>query len=135
MARNMDAGCAPCRRTGVVLLEVLVAAAILATVALAVLAMSDRCLAREVLAEELSLAGRFAENVIAEMEMPATLERGDRQGTIEGIPGARYDARVDLALDAAEGKLYRIEVRTHIPVAGEGRTFSLEKWVFRADGG
>lgn len=117
-------------RMGIVLLEVLLAAAILAAAALALATLADRCVARDAAGEGLLAASRTAENLVADADMRQDLRAGFDQGPVAALSGATYTRQVMLIGSAAG--VYRILVVVSYDAGGQSHKFSLEKLVMRS---
>jgi len=119
---------------GVVLLEVLVAAAVLATAALAIATLAERCAARDETGDALVAAARVAENLLAEALMRHELRTGTERGETEEVPGGTFTRQVVLVKAADGVKAYRVRVGVRYEAGGQRRDFSLERWVVRVHG-
>ena len=119
-------------RRGIVLLEVLLAAAILAAAALALATLADRCVARDAAGEGLLAASRAAANLMADAELRQDLRAGFDQGPVAGLSGAAYTRQV-LLVGSTAG-LYRLLVVVSYDAGGQSHKFSLEKLVMKSHG-
>jgi len=117
---------------GIILMEVLMAAAILAAAALALIAIRDRCIAREHASAQLLAAAYAADRLIGEVVLdPARMANMD-EGEVEGLPGATYRREVVLQSEAASARLLQIHVTVSYLVGGQRRAFDLERWVYQS---
>ncbi|KPK62036.1 MAG: hypothetical protein AMK73_06905, partial [Planctomycetes bacterium SM23_32] len=85
-------------RRGIVLLEVLAAAAIAAFALLVIIGVLDRCQARETASSRLAAAARAAEALIGEVELEPDLAPGAQEGACGDVEGATYRRDVELWL-------------------------------------
>ena len=125
------AGCKRVRR-GIVLLEVLLAAAVLAAAALALATLADRCVALDASGAGLLAASRAAENLVAEAAMRRDFRAGSDGGPVDGLPGATYTREVTPAGGPPAAGVYRITVAVSYDAGGKPRKFSLEEWVVKS---
>jgi Tfp pilus assembly protein PilV len=121
-------------RRGIVLLEVLLAAAVLAAAVLALATIADRCAARDASAKGLLAASRAAQDLMADAEMRRDLRSGSEQGPVDGLAGGAYTRDVTAAGGSSGTDVYRVVVRVSYVAGGQPRTFDLEKWLVRAHG-
>ena len=121
-------------RRGIVLLEVLLAAAVLAAAALALVTLADRCAALDASGEGLLTASRAAEDLVADAVMRRDFRAGATQGNVEGLPGATYTRDVTAAGGPTSAGVYRITVTVNYDAGGRSRKFSLEEWVVKSSG-
>jgi hypothetical protein len=121
------------RRGGVVLLEVLAAAAIAAFALLAIIGVLERCETRESASARLWAAARTAEALLAEAEAQPELAPGLDEGQCDDLPGGRYRREVELWAEEPGLRLLRIKAAVSGPDGAEA--FVLEKWVYRSDAG
>ena len=122
------------RQGGIILMEVLAAAAILAVAALALIAVRERCIQREGASARLLAATRIAEQLVAEVAAEATIVPATEEGEAKGLPGCLYRREVELKSDAESAQLFRIHVAVSYNVSGREQTLDLEKWVYRRRG-
>ncbi len=121
-------------RRGIVLLEALLAAAVLAVAALGLATIADRCAARDVHGGALLAASRAAQDLVADVEMRRDLRASSEQGAVEDLPGATFSRDVTAAGGTSGTDVYRIVVRVSYAAGGQPRTFDLEQWVVRPHG-
>jgi len=119
---------------GIILMEVLAAAAILAVAALALIAVRQRCIRREGASAWLLTATRIAEQLVAESAAEATLVPATQEGELADLPGCRYHREVALESDGESAQLFRIHVAVSYGLNGREQTLDLEKWVYRSRG-
>ena len=119
---------------GIILMEVLAAAAILAVAALALIAVRERCIQREGASARLLAATRIAEQLVAESAAEATIVPATEEGEVKGLPGCLYRREVELKSDAEPAQLFRIHVAVSYSLSGREQTLDLEKWVYRSRG-
>ena len=119
---------------GIILMEVLAAAAILAVAALALIAVRQRCIQREGASARLLATTRVAELLVAEAAAEATIVPATEEGEVKGLPGCVYRREVELKSDAESAQLFRIHVAVSYSLSGREQTLDLEKWVYRSRG-
>jgi len=115
----------------VVLLEVLAAAAILATAVVVLLRLQEAAVARDELAARLAAASRAAERLIAEAELENPIGEGTRRGDVATIPGGAYVRVVEREADVGSFRLYRVRASVTYAAGGRPRAFEVEKLLFR----
>ena len=119
---------------GIILMEVLAAAAILAVAALVLIDIRQRCIQREGSSARLLVAASAAEQLIAEVAVEPVIVPGTDQGAVAGLPEGTYRREVESKFSSDSAQLLRIHVAVQYDADGRERTFDLEKWVYRSRG-
>ena len=119
---------------GIILMEALAAAAILAVAALALITVRQRCIQREASSALLLVATRVAECLVAEVAVEPVIVPTTEEGEVGDLPEGTYRREVELKSDSQSAQLLRIHVAVSYDADGRERTFGLEKWVYRSRG-
>ncbi len=114
-------------RTGAVLLEVLLAAAVLAAGTAALLSLEVRTLARHRRAARLNRACWLAEEALSELMLVGRLDAGVTEGRSEAASGLEWAATVRPLAVSADGRL--VSVRVDVRQAQQ-TVFTLQRLVF-----
>jgi len=117
-------------RRGIVLLEVLAAAVILAVAAVALVDLQEGALRRSTRGGRTMAAARAAQRLAEEPAIEPELMPGTESGNLEAPPGAAWTRTVEFHGDDKRTVLVRISVEVTYPLEGSEEVLNLEKWVF-----
>lgn len=118
-------------RRGIVLLEVLAAAVILAVAAVALVELQEGALSRSESGARAIAVARAAQRLAEEAAIDPELMPGTESGSLDAPPGAAWTRTVEFRGDDERTVLVRINVEVTYPLAGSEEVMNLEKWLFR----
>ncbi len=116
-------------RRGIVLLEVLLAAAILATAVVALTRLQEAALRREGTSATVGAASRAVERLLTETRSGGKLTEGIEQGEVRGLPGGTYRRQVLGLVRSPAGWVYRVRLRVTWPDRAGEQELTMESYV------
>ncbi len=117
-------------RRGIVLLEVLMAAVILAVAALALVEMQDAALRRSDRSGQEAAAARAAARLAEEVALRPELTAGSDSGRLQSPPGASWKRTVELHGEGDRARLVRVTVEVEAARGGSDEALRLERWFY-----